>query len=196
MKYIVLDTETTGLNTKKDRIIEISCIELNNYKITGRYFHTYLNTKRKISKSAFKIHGINKKKINNKPYFKDIALKLKKILESYTVIIHNSIFDYSIIKKEYKRLNTRISFKVIDTLKICRNIFPGKKNNLRSLCGRFRLNLPHKHSAFYDSLNLAKIFVIINKKQKKLPLHIKETSINKLDKKNKKKLILFDTLVS
>ena len=44
MRQIVLDTETTGLETSQDhRIIEIGCVEMINRKLTGRHYHQYIN---------------------------------------------------------------------------------------------------------------------------------------------------------
>ena len=58
MKEVVLDTETTGLEVRDGhRIVEIGCIELDNFVATSKKFHCYLNPERNVSKKALEIHG-------------------------------------------------------------------------------------------------------------------------------------------
>ena len=76
-RRIILDTETTGLSVKDgDRIIEIGCVELLDWRITGNFFHAYVNPEREISKSATKVHGITLDQLEDKPKFAEIAEKL------------------------------------------------------------------------------------------------------------------------
>jgi len=53
MKKIIIDIETTGINPKNDRILEIGIIEVENWKIINE-FSTLLNPKVKISENAIK----------------------------------------------------------------------------------------------------------------------------------------------
>ena len=58
-KYIILDTETTGLEVKQGhRVIEIGAVLLNDRKKSEEHFHTYLNPSRLIDEEASKVHGI------------------------------------------------------------------------------------------------------------------------------------------
>ena len=67
MKEIVLDTETTGLSVKEGhRIVEIGCIELENQIQTKNKFHCYLNPERKVSQSAFDVHGYSDEFLSDK----------------------------------------------------------------------------------------------------------------------------------
>ena len=57
-KFIILDTETTGLDVKDGhRIVEIGCLEIDNFVLTSKKFHCYLNPERKVSEQALKVHG-------------------------------------------------------------------------------------------------------------------------------------------
>jgi DNA polymerase-3 subunit epsilon len=59
LRQIILDTETTGLEPKKGhRIIEIGCLEMVNRRLTGEYFHVYINPERDIERGAEEVHGI------------------------------------------------------------------------------------------------------------------------------------------
>ena len=67
MKEIILDTETTGLSVKDGhRIVEIGCIELDNYIPTKNQFHYYLNPERKVSEQAYKVHGYSDEFLSTK----------------------------------------------------------------------------------------------------------------------------------
>lgn len=181
-RKIALDIETTGLNNsgllyKNHKIIEIGAIEIIDRKITNNNFHVYLNPEREINNEAFKIHGISNKFLIDKPIFADIYSKFIEYISNSDIIAHNANFDISFINYEIKKLGKNFKYintfcKVIDTLELARNIFPGKKNNLDALCNRYNIN--HKsrkiHSAELDALLVAKIYLRMTCLQKKLYL--------------------------
>ena len=66
-KYIVLDTETTGLEVKQGhRVIEIGAVLLNDRKKSEEHFHSYLNPSRLIDEEASKVHGITNEDLEDK----------------------------------------------------------------------------------------------------------------------------------
>lgn len=170
----MLDTETTGINRKKDhggvahghRIIEVACLELINGKLTGKKFHSYVNPKCKIDKKATKIHGITKEFLEDKPTFKDIANDLIKFMENSTLIIHNAKFDIEFLDQEFNLLEPhqqpRCTFHVHDTLEMAREKFPNIKSDLNSLMKYFNININRdKHSAITDCEILNEIYNIM-----------------------------------
>ncbi|MGX7589590.1 3'-5' exonuclease [Candidatus Vidania fulgoroideorum] len=169
MKYIILDTETTGLNYKKDRIIEISLLKIKKNFIKSS-IHKFFNVKRKISREAFKVHGIKKNFLKKKKEFKFYYKKIKKYINNNIIVSHNAKFDINFLKKEYKIIGENINFKAIDTLKIARKMFVGKRNNLESLGKRMKIktNIFKNHSAYDDSLLLYNIFIKIKSRQIKV----------------------------
>ena len=75
-KYIVLDTETTGLEVKQGhRIIEIGAVLVNNRVKSDQHFHSYLNPQRSIDEKAYEVHGISLESLEDKPLFEEIAAK-------------------------------------------------------------------------------------------------------------------------
>ncbi|QSF25310.1 DNA polymerase III subunit epsilon [Candidatus Nasuia deltocephalinicola] len=184
MNKIFLDIETTGLNPLKgDKIIEISCLKLINFK--KLYFHHYLNPEKKISIGAYNIHGIDDSFLKNKKKFKDILFQFLNFIKNSKIIIHNAKFDLTFINSELNYLNFKnlnnYCYKIIDTLKISRNFYK-KKNSLENICKRFNIDYSKriKHSAFIDSYLLYKIYF-------KLILKIKKIKIINLKFKNKEK---------
>ena len=82
MIEIVLDTETTGLSVKEGhRIVEIGCIELNDFVPTKKIFHSFLNPERKVSESAFKVHGYTDEFLSKQKRFIDIAQDFLNFIE-------------------------------------------------------------------------------------------------------------------
>ena len=59
MRWIILDTETTGLDPAQGhRVIEIGAVEVVNRTVTGNHFHTYLNPGRDSDPGALDVHGL------------------------------------------------------------------------------------------------------------------------------------------
>jgi DNA polymerase III epsilon subunit-like protein len=70
MRQVVLDTETTGLESSLGhRIIEVGCVELLNRRSTGRHFHSYLNPEREVDEAARAIHGMSHADLADTPRF-------------------------------------------------------------------------------------------------------------------------------
>ncbi|QJC37663.1 DNA polymerase III subunit epsilon [Enterobacteriaceae endosymbiont of Donacia bicoloricornis] len=182
IRQVVLDTETTGMNLSYPyyighRIIEIGIIEIINRNITQNYFHTYINPQKIISKEAFSIHGISNKFLSKKPIFSDILDNFLNFIKGAELIIHNAQFDINFLNYELSLLKKKTPkiediCIITDTLKIARNIFPGKRNSLNSLCNRFNINISKRnlHGALLDAKLLAHIFLFMTTKQNSFQL--------------------------
>ena len=173
MKEVVLDTETTGLSTKEGhRLVEIGCLELENLIPTGEKFHCYLNPERKVSESAFKVHGYTDQFLSNQKKFADIVDEFIKFIENKRLIIHNAEFDLSHINNELKILGKKnITNDVVDTLALARDKFPGSSISLDALCKRYRIDNSKrtKHTALIDCDLLTKVYInLIDQKEPKL----------------------------
>ena len=164
MIEIVLDTETTGLSVKDGhRIVEIGCVELVNRIPTKNIFHCYLNPERKISEDAFKIHGYSDEFLANKTKFIEIVDKFLNFLGDKNLVIHNASFDLGHINNELKIIGKKplSNSRIVDTLEIAREKFPGSQISLDALCKKFRIDSSkrEKHSAVKDCELLAKVYV-------------------------------------
>lgn len=163
MREIVLDTETTGLDPRTDRVIEIGCIELFNHVPTGVTFHTYLNPKRDIAAEAFNVHGISAEFLGDKPLFGDIAVAFSEFIADTQLVIHNAAFDLGFLNSEFDRIGfgKLPPGRAIDTLLIARRKFPGGQNSLDGLCRRFNIDISgrEQHGALKDSELLAAVYL-------------------------------------
>ena len=164
MRKITLDLETTGLNPLEGhKIIEIGCVELINNFPTGKTWQTYINPKRNIPQEAFEVHGLTEEFLENKPFFKDTIDEFLNFIKDSDLIIHNAKFDMKFINYELEtiNLNPLSNNKVIDTIDIAKNIFPGQSISLDALCKRYKIDLGKRkfHGALLDAELLAEVYL-------------------------------------
>ena len=165
MRYIVLDTETTGLDPDDGhKIIEIGCIEILNRNITNNTFHKYINPNREIDVEASKIHGLTNSFLKDKPVFEEIYPELREYISNSPIVIHNAPFDIGFLQKEHSTASVSDDFldnEIIDSLKIARKISPGKKNTLDALCERYSIDNSDRtlHGALLDAKLLAFVYL-------------------------------------
>ena len=182
MIEVVLDTETTGLSVKDGhRIVEIGCIELENLIPTKKIFHKYLNPERKVSESAYKVHGYDDNFLSDKEKFREIASEFLEFIENKKLIIHNAEFDLAHLNNELtlEGLQNINRENVIDTLEIARDKFPGSSISLDALCKRYRIDNSRrdKHNAILDCELLSKVYINL--------LDQKEPALNFIEGDNK-----------
>ena len=178
MRQIVLDTETTGLETSQGhRIIEIGCVELFNRRLTGRHYHQYINPEREVDTGAFQVHGISNDMLADKPTFSQIAQEFIEFVGDADLIIHNAAFDIGFINAEFARLTPRPHYietrcSIIDTLLLARSKHPGQKNNLDALCKRYGVDNSQRdlHGALLDAEILADVYLLMTGGQTALSL--------------------------
>jgi len=154
-RLIVLDTETTGLDVDDGhKIIEIGCVEIIDRNITANFFHEYINPKRLIEEKAFEVHGISNESLEDKPLFSEIISKFMDYISDSTLVIHIS-------SSGQNPDNINIERSILDTLKIARKIFPGKRNSLDALCSRYSVDNTDRnlHGALLDARLLANVYL-------------------------------------
>jgi DNA polymerase III subunit epsilon len=167
MRQVVLDTETTGIHVEEGhRVIEIGCVEMIDRKLTGNYFHQYVNPERLIDAGALAVHGITNEFLKDKPLFKMIARDFINFISGAELIIHNAPFDIGFLNQE---LLTALSDKstitsycpVIDTLRLARQLHVGQRNSLDALCKRYAIDNSKRdfHGALLDAHLLARVYL-------------------------------------
>jgi DNA polymerase-3 subunit epsilon len=165
-REIVLDTETTGLDTAGGhRLIEIACVELHDLLPTGRSFHRYVDPERDIDPDAQRVHGISSAFLAGKPRFADpeVAHEFLAFIDGASLIAHNAAFDRGFIDNELTLagLPCTAPDRWIDTLALAQKRFPGMYNSLDALCKRFKVSLAEreKHGALIDARLLADVYL-------------------------------------
>ena len=175
-RYLVLDTETTGLEPRQGhKIIEIGCVELIDRHITGATYQQYLNPERDIDEGALEVHGIELSVLQDKPTFAQIADDFIEYISGATLIIHNAAFDIGFLNHELGLLKQGKGVitdycEVLDTLLLARKMHPGQRNSLDALCQRYFIDNQHRtlHGALLDSEILAEVYLGMTGGQLKL----------------------------
>ena len=159
MRYIILDTETTGLLARGgDRLLEFAGLEMIDRKLTGRNLHLRIHPQRDIPEEASRIHGITLDDLEGAPVFAAVASEIADFIRDATLIIHNAPFDMGFLDMEFQAAGlptaTSLVAEVIDTLKLAKLQFPGKRNNLDALCDRLGVNRSNRvyHGALIDCM--------------------------------------------
>jgi DNA polymerase-3 subunit epsilon len=179
IRQVMLDTETTGLEWRQgERVIEIGCVEMVSRKLTGRNFHYYLNPERAIGAGAQAVHGLTDEFLADKPKFVEVAEELLEFVRDAEVIIHNAPFDVGFLDNELdllgkEPLRTGCSC-IIDTLKMARELRPGKKNSLNALCSEFGVDNSSRqlHGALLDAELLAEVYLAMTRGQDSLMMDL------------------------
>ncbi len=179
MRQVFLDTETTGLEPKLGhRIIEIAAVEVLDRRPTGRRLHHYLNPERESEAGALQVHGLTREFLRDKQKFRDIAKELLEFIAGAELIMHNAPFDVGFLDHELglAELQPLHSYcqAITDTLKIAKDLHPGKKNNLDALCERYQVDNSRRtlHGALLDAELLAEIYLAMTRGQESLVMEV------------------------
>lgn len=171
MRQVLLDTETTGLDTRDGhRIIEIGCVEMVDRQMTGNDYHQYTQPNRAIDEAALAVHGITQEYLADKPVFEDIAEQFIEYVKGAELIIHNAPFDIGFLNYEISLYNKKTGAnyprleeicEITDSLVLARDMHPGQRNSLDALCKRYDISNEHRelHGALLDSQILGDVYL-------------------------------------
>lgn len=182
MRQVVLDTETTGLEHKLGhRIIEIAAVELCHRQLTGNQFHYYLNPERESDEGALQVHGLTTDFLQDKPKFIEISTEFLNFISEAELIIHNAPFDVGFLNYEFSLVNLETldhyCALITDTLKLAKELHPGKRNNLDALCERYGVDNSKRtlHGALLDAELLAEVYLAMTRGQESLHIEMEHT---------------------
>ena len=117
--YVCIDLETTGLDPKTDKIIEIGVVRVENNAVAEEW-ETFVNPDRRLEERIIELTGIRDEQLSAAPMIEEVLPTLLEIVGDHPLLGHSVMFDYSFIKKA--AVNRRMTFEKdgIDTLKIAR----------------------------------------------------------------------------
>lgn len=148
--YISIDLETTGLNPKQDRIIEIGAIKVVEGK-TVDSFSALVNPGCSLEERIVELTGIRDEELRDVPYIEEIFPELEEFLEDLPLLGHSILFDFSFLKKAAVNQKHTFEKQGVDTLKIARkHLVDLEHRNLDYLCRHYEI--PHRaHRALQDA---------------------------------------------
>jgi DNA polymerase-3 subunit epsilon len=165
-REIVLDTETTGFEPSQGhRLVEIACLEIEDFVPTGRNFHVYIDPCRDMPIEAERVHGLSAAFLMGKPRFEhpEVVDAFLDFVGDAPIVAHNAGFDRAFVNWELGVLNREHlhEHRWVDTLALAKHRFPGMHNSLDALCKRFKISLSEreKHGALIDAKLLAAVYL-------------------------------------
>jgi len=175
LRYVMLDTETTGLSAAAGhRIIEIAAIEVDNRTVTTNVFQVYVNPQRAVDQGAFEVHGLSDEFLEDKPTFDLVVEDLLAFVKGSNVVMHNASFDIGFLNMELDKLGMGVfgdyCEEVIDSLTMARRLHPGRRNSLDALCERYAIDRSSRtlHGALIDTQLLAEVYLAMTRGQDSL----------------------------
>ena len=162
MRYVALDTETTGFKyASGERLVEIGCVEIIDNEITGNKFHKYINPQRLVSAGAARVHGLTNQFLKDKPTFDQVADEFADFIGNDTLVIHNAQFDMGFIHPSMASVGRRVTNPVHCTLNYARSHCDFPNNKLDTLCDCLGVDNSNRtlHGALLDAELLAEVFL-------------------------------------
>ena len=156
--FAIIDTETTGGNPAKDRIMEIAILVHDGEKVIEEYT-TLINPLVPVAPFIRVLTGITDDMLKDAPTFNDIAENILRLTEKNIFVAHNAGFDYGVLRNEFRRMGIRFQCKQLCTVKLSRKILPGYNSySLGKLCRDLDIQLDGRHRAYGDASATAKLF--------------------------------------
>lgn len=154
--FIAIDTETTGLSIKSDKIVEVSAILFKDFKPVS-IFHTLINPERNISKKATEINGITKEMVKDAPRFEQISKSLSEFVSGYPLVAHNAPFDMNFLA--VSGLDISPKAVIYDTLELSKRLFEDLENyKLQTVCDECCIYFSNAHRSSSDALAAGLLF--------------------------------------
>lgn len=195
-RFAIIDVETTGGLSKRDKITEIAIIVYQDGQILDT-FESLINPERSIPFEITRMTGITNEMVENAPKFYEIAKNILQLTEGCVFVAHNVFFDYNFIREEFQQLGYNYSRKKLCTVQLSRRYFKGLKSySLGSLIDHFEIKVTNRHRAMDDTKATLEIFTRILKdnelsgngklnipallKENKIPSHLDKDQISNL----------------
>lgn len=157
-KYAIIDVETTGGMSRRDRITEIAILVHDGEKEIER-FESLINPEREIPWNITQLTGINNEMVAHAPKFYEVAKKVVQMTEGAIFVAHNARFDYSFIRYEFERLGYTYTRRQLCTVRLCRKAFPYIQSyGLGNLIRHFNIHVDQRHRAMADVLATTIVF--------------------------------------
>ena len=168
--YIAIDLETTGIRLSKDKIIEVGLLKVKDSHIIDT-FSCVINPDMQVDDKILELTKISENELRNAKRIYEVINHIVDFCEDYVLLGHNTIFDYSFVKKEANRVGLEFEKRGIDTYKLCKKVLPENvRKNLTDACSYFGIERKNSHRAFSDAFYTHVLFQEIIKNFKTLEI--------------------------
>ena len=161
LEAVVLDTETTGLDPRTARIIEIGAVTLGGGRTTDRTFHSFVGLAERIPAGATAVHGITDEDIAGAPPFIRVYEDLRRFVGRRVVIGHTLGFDLAVLKAECERTGSAFhSWPTLDARMLAEIAAPTLASfSVDGLAAWLQVTVSERHRAIADAQITAEIFL-------------------------------------
>ena len=180
IRFVAIDTETTGFHYENDRILSIGAVAIKNNKIiVSDSFEVYIKQE-VFNNETVKIHGIRKNGNEEKVSEEEAVKQFVEYLDDAVIVAHHTKFDVTMINVALRRMHLgALRSKQLDTNFIHRKLSSEDLNiksfSLDKLCEIYNVRMHDRHTASGDALITAYIFLkLTNKYQKNNALNLKD----------------------
>ena len=168
--YVAIDLETTGIRLSKDKIIEVGLLKVKDSHIIDT-LSCVINPDIQVDDKILELTKISENELENAKRIHEVINHIVDFCEDYVLLGHNTIFDYSFVKKEANRAGLEFEKRGIDTYKLCKKVLPENvRKNLTDACGYFGIERKNSHRAFSDAYYTHVLFQEIMKNFKTLEI--------------------------
>lgn len=179
-KFTVFDFETTGLNNRRDEIIEIGAVRVEDGEIVEKY-GSFVKPEQGIPASITELTGINNRMVADAPGIEDVIDEFLNFIGDSVLVAHNAPFDFGFLRAAVRKTKReKIDNTILDTLGLSRALLPDLKNHKLNTLSKFmEITLKNHHRAVDDARATAYILDSLLKRLSKMEIDTFD-DINKL----------------
>lgn len=156
--YTVIDLEMTGLDVKKDRVIEIGAVKVRKGQVVDT-FGTLVRSEVPVPDHVTKLTGISNEMLLEGMPEEEAMKKLVDFIQEDPIVGHNVTYDYRFVKQWAVNMKIPLELAAFDTLMLARRLLPGEQpKKLENLCEYFCIERKNAHRALDDALETQQIF--------------------------------------
>ena len=176
--FVVLDVETTGLNTRTDNITEIGAVRIEGGREVGRYSQL-IDPQMPLPEKVVELTHITNAMLRGQPVIGDVIEEFDRFCKGAVIVAHNAAFDTAFFRRAYEENGLKYDYPILDTLALCRNYYRSMKTHkLGQICKELGVDLQNAHRAVHDAAATAQVLLITLEKLRK------EKKVDALDELN------------
>jgi DNA polymerase-3 subunit epsilon len=159
--YAILDIETTGGQFNEEGITEIAIYKFDGHEIVDQFI-SLVNPEIPIQPFVVKLTGINNAMLVSAPKFHEVAKRIVEITQDCILVAHNTVFDYRILRTEFRRLGYDFQAKTLCTVELAKILIPEQPSySLGKLVRALGIPMADRHRATGDALATVKLFKML-----------------------------------
>ncbi|HOZ74339.1 MAG TPA: exonuclease domain-containing protein [Flavobacterium sp.] len=159
--YAILDIETTGGQYNEEGITEIAIYKFDGHEIVDQFI-SLVNPEIPIQPFVVKLTGINNTMLQSAPKFFEVAKRIIEITQGCIIVAHNAVFDYRILRTEFRRLGYTFEAQTLCTVELAKVLMPEQESHsLGKLVRALGIPMADRHRASGDAMATVKLFKML-----------------------------------